>query len=122
MSRPHPVRRSLLWAVLALLALPAPAMAAEEAPDELVRRVAADVLKIIQQDRELRAGSQSKMAELMEEKIVPNFDFQRMTRLAVGRSWRAGHPGAAEASGRRVPHSAGALLQHGLQRLSGHRN
>jgi phospholipid transport system substrate-binding protein len=92
MFRPDPVRRGLLWAAVVLLALTAPAMAAEETPDELVRRVAADVLKIIQQDRELRAGSQSKMAELIEEKIVPNFDFQRMTRLAVGRSWRQATP------------------------------
>ena len=93
MFRPRPVRRSLLRTFLVLLAaVAAPVMAAEEAPDELVRRVAEDVLKIIQQDRELRAGSQSKMAELIEEKIVPNFDFQRMTRLAVGRSWRQATP------------------------------
>jgi phospholipid transport system substrate-binding protein len=93
MFRPRPVRCGLPRTVLVLLvALATPAIAAEEAPDELVRRVADDVLKIIQQDRELRAGSQSKMAELIEEKIVPNFDFQRMTRLAVGRSWRQATP------------------------------
>jgi len=93
MFRSRPVRCGLPRAVLVLLiALAAPAIAAEEAPDELVRRVADDVLKIIQQDRELRAGSQSKMAELIEAKIVPNFDFQRMTRLAVGRSWRQATP------------------------------
>jgi phospholipid transport system substrate-binding protein len=81
--------RGLMWAAAALLgaALAAPARA-QEAPDELVRRVADDVLKIIQQDRELREGSQSKMAQLIEEKIVPHFDFERMTRLAVGRNWR----------------------------------
>ena len=95
MLRPHSARRSWLRAALVLLAalLPlAPAPAAEEPPDVLVQRVAGDVLKIIQQDRELRAGSQSKMAELIEEKIVPHFDFQRMTRLAVGRSWRQATP------------------------------
>src|SRR5262245_56512221 len=93
MVRPRPIRRRLLRAVVVVFAtLAAPTFAADEAPDELVRRVADDVLKIIQQDRELRAGSQSKMAELIEEKIVPNFDFQRMTRLAVGRSWRQATP------------------------------
>lgn len=92
MFRLRSLPRVLPWAAVALLALTARAPAAEEAPDELVRRVANDVLQIIQQDRELRAGSQSKMAELMEEKIAPNFDFQRMTRLAVGKSWRQATP------------------------------
>ena len=93
MVRPGSFRRGLLRAVVVVLAaLAAPTFAAEDAPDELVRRVADDVLKVIQQDRELRAGSQSKMAELMEEKIVPHFDFQRMTRLAVGRNWRQATP------------------------------
>lgn len=93
MVRARPVRRGLLWAaVVVLAALAAPTFAADEAPDELVRSVADDVLKIIQQDRELRTGSQSKMAELIEEKIVPHFDFQRMARLAVGRSWRQATP------------------------------
>jgi phospholipid transport system substrate-binding protein len=79
-----------LLAVIAVL-LPG-AVAAQTPPDELVKRVADDVLKIIQQDRELAAGSQSKMAQLIEEKIVPNFDFERMTRLAVGKSWRQATP------------------------------
>jgi phospholipid transport system substrate-binding protein len=70
----------------------APAAMAQKAPDELVRSVADDVLKIMRQDRELRAGSQSKMAELIEEKIAPHFDFERMTRLAVGKSWRQATP------------------------------
>jgi phospholipid transport system substrate-binding protein len=95
MFRPDPARRTLLRATLVLVGVlipVAPALAAGEAPDALVQSVAADVLKIIQQDRELRAGSQSKMAELIEEKIVPHFDFQRMTRLAVGRNWRQATP------------------------------
>src|SRR4029077_18641785 len=79
--------------LLAVIAVLLPAMvAAQTPPDELVKRVADDVLKIIQQDRELAAGSQSKMAQLIEEKIVPNFDFERMTRLAVGKSWRQATP------------------------------
>jgi phospholipid transport system substrate-binding protein len=65
---------------------------AQKAPDELVRNVADDVLKVMRQDRELRAGSQSRMAELIEEKIAPHFDFERMTRLAVGKNWRQATP------------------------------
>jgi phospholipid transport system substrate-binding protein len=40
----------------------------------------------------MRAGDTSKMAEMIEEKIVPHFDFERMTRLAVGRYWREANP------------------------------
>jgi phospholipid transport system substrate-binding protein len=62
--------------------------AAQTAPDQLVRGVADDVLSIMRQDQELRAGNQSRMAELIEQKIAPHFDFERMTRLAVGKNWR----------------------------------
>jgi phospholipid transport system substrate-binding protein len=87
------LRGRLLGVLLVSLALAAPRVVlAQEAPDELVKRVANDVLKIIEQDRELRSGSQSRMAELIEEKIVPHFDFERMTRLAVGRNWRQATP------------------------------
>jgi phospholipid transport system substrate-binding protein len=82
---------ALLGAALLGLALAVPA-SAQKAPDDLVRGVADDVLKIMRQDKELRAGSQSRMAELIEEKIAPHFDFERMTRLAVGKNWRQASP------------------------------
>jgi len=77
--------------LLSALLLPQGALA-QQAPDALVRSVADDVLRIVQQDRELRAGDTSRMAQLIEEKIVPHFDFERMTRLAVGRNWREASP------------------------------
>jgi phospholipid transport system substrate-binding protein len=83
-------------AAAALLAavglLPAQQALAQEAPDELVKSVAEDVLAIVRQDRALREGDTSRMAQLIEEKIVPHFDFERMTRLAVGRAWRQATP------------------------------
>ncbi|HXV06556.1 MAG TPA: ABC transporter substrate-binding protein [Burkholderiales bacterium] len=81
---------TLLLAVAGLL--PAPEALAQKAPDELVKSVAEDVLAIVRQDRALREGDNSRMAQLIEEKIVPHFDFERMTRLAVGRSWRQATP------------------------------
>jgi phospholipid transport system substrate-binding protein len=81
---------TLLLAVAGLL--PAPQALAQKAPDELVKSVAEDVLAIVRQDRALREGDSSRMAQLIEEKIVPHFDFERMTRLAVGRSWRQATP------------------------------
>jgi len=65
---------------------------AQQAPDKLVRTVADEVLATLKQDPELRAGSQAKFAELLEQKVAPHFDFERMTRLAVGRSWRQATP------------------------------
>jgi len=51
-----------------------------------------DVLAVVREDKALKAGDTSRMAQLIEEKIAPHFDFQRMTRLAVGRSWRQATP------------------------------
>jgi phospholipid transport system substrate-binding protein len=61
---------------------------AQDAPDKIVKNVADDVLTALRQDPDLQAGSQTKMAHLIEQKVAPHFDFERMTRLAVGRSWR----------------------------------
>ncbi len=64
----------------------------QDGPDKLVKGVADDVLNALRQDPELRAGSTTKMGELIEQKVAPHFDFDRMTRLAVGRNWRQATP------------------------------
>ena len=60
---------------------------AQEAPDALVRRTTDEVLAIIKSDKDLQAGNPRKVVELAEQKVLPHFDFSRMTRLAVGRNW-----------------------------------
>jgi len=77
--------RKLAFA-LAALACSAAAFA-QEAPDQLVRRTTDEVLAIIKADKELQAGNPRKVVELAEQKVLPHFDFTRMTRLAVGRNW-----------------------------------
>ena len=67
-----------------VLALPA---LAQEAPDALVRRATDEVIAIIKTDKEMQSGNTRKVAELAEQKVLPHFDFTRMTRLAVGRNW-----------------------------------
>jgi phospholipid transport system substrate-binding protein len=64
------------------------AVIAQEAPDELVRKNTQDVLAAIKADKDLAAGNQKKIEKLAEEKILPYFNFSRMTQLAVGRNWR----------------------------------
>jgi phospholipid transport system substrate-binding protein len=80
-----------LAAVLAGLPVAASAASApagqEIAPDALVRKSIDEVLAIIKSDKDLQGGNQKKILDLVEEKVLPHFDFARMTRLAVGRNW-----------------------------------
>lgn len=63
------------------------ALAAEVAPDVLIKTTADEVLAIIKQDKDIQAGNTKKVVELAEAKVLPHFDFERMTRLAVGKNW-----------------------------------
>ena len=83
-------------AAILLAALPF-AAAAQEAPDALVKRVTDEVLAIIKADKELQSGNTRKIAELAEVKVLPHFDFARMTRLAVGRNWQQANDAQKEA-------------------------
>jgi phospholipid transport system substrate-binding protein len=77
--------RTSIAALLLLAALPA--LATDMAPDELVKNTATEVLTIIKQDKDIQSGNTQKVVELVDAKVLPHFDFTRMTRLAVGRSW-----------------------------------
>lgn len=56
-------------------------------PDELVKSTADDVLSIIKKDKDIQAGDQRKIFTLAEEKILPNFDFDRVSQLVLGKNW-----------------------------------
>jgi phospholipid transport system substrate-binding protein len=79
-----------LWLLLSLAA--APAALAQEAPDALVKRVSQEVLQIIKADPKVQAGDQARIREVIETKLLPHFDFERMTALAMGRNWRVATP------------------------------
>jgi len=76
--------RSLLG--VALLALSSVAFA-EVAPDVLVRTTADEVLEIVKKDKDIQAGDQKKIFALAEEKILPNFNFDLVCRLVLGKYW-----------------------------------
>jgi phospholipid transport system substrate-binding protein len=57
-------------------------------PDVLVRNTTEEVLTIVRNDKDIKAGKVDRIVNLIEEKVAPHFDFARMTRLAVGRAWR----------------------------------
>ena len=61
-------------------------------PDVLVKKVTTEVLQIIKTDKELQAGNMKKVFELVDAKILPHCNFNRMTALAVGQSWRNATP------------------------------
>ncbi|MBI1174924.1 MAG: hypothetical protein GC139_06630 [Sideroxydans sp.] len=61
-------------------------------PDVLIRNTVEDVLAIVKQDKDIQAGDQQKILALVDAKVLPHFDFERMTRLAVGRGWRGATP------------------------------
>ena len=75
--------------LLALLFTFIPVLAAaQEAPDALVRRVTDEVLTAIRADKDAQAGNNAAVHRIAEEKVLPYFDFPRMTRLAIGRNWQ----------------------------------
>lgn len=65
---------------------------AEISADELVKRTADDVLNTIKSDKDIQAGNQQKIFALAEEKIMPNFDFDRVCRMVLGKNWRSATP------------------------------
>lgn len=81
---------SFVFTVAALASMGA--MAADEAPDALVNRISAEVLDTIKADKTLQQGNVAKIMVLVDSKIMPNVNFQRMTASAVGPGWRQATP------------------------------
>lgn len=72
--------------------VPAFAQTATEAPDELVKRISQEVLNTAKADPEIQNGNHKRVLDLVESRIIPHVDFQRMTALAAGRFWREATP------------------------------
>lgn len=72
----------LCWLALSVSA------AAAQAPDELIKATCEEVLAILRADADIATGNTSKVVDIVEAKVLPHFDFARMTRLALGKNWR----------------------------------
>lgn len=68
------------------------AFAQDDSPDALIKQVTEEVLSIVRQDKEIQKGNTRKAIELVEAKVLPHFNFQRMTALAMGRDWNKASP------------------------------
>jgi phospholipid transport system substrate-binding protein len=66
--------------------------AQDVAPDALVKSISDDVIRIIKQDKDIQSGNQKKINELVDAKVLPHFNFSRMTALAMGRNWPKANP------------------------------
>lgn len=61
-------------------------------PDQLVKKTADDVIAVIKSDKDIQSGNQEKIFALAEEKILPNFDFEKVSRLVLGKNWTKATP------------------------------
>jgi phospholipid transport system substrate-binding protein len=81
----------LSLASLVFLAGTAANAVADLPPDVLAKTTTEEVLEILRNNKDIRTDPK-KVTELVEAKILPNFDFTKMTRLAVGKGWRQASP------------------------------
>jgi phospholipid transport system substrate-binding protein len=82
----------VLLSCVTMLCLASGARADIPDPDVLIKNTVHEVLDVVRSDKELRSGNQKKMLELVDAKVLPHFNFEHMTKLAVGKSWRTATP------------------------------
>ena len=87
------LKTELNFVLLLALALVAPGLPAQEvAPNVLLQSTTLEVITAIKRQRDLHGGQPTQVASLVETKVLPLFDFSRMTRIAVARNWRLASP------------------------------
>ena len=79
------------WLLVAACGVAGSALA-QEAPDALVKRVVDDVTSALKADKDLQTGNRAKINALIDHKVAPVINFQRMTQSAVGRHWQRATP------------------------------
>lgn len=84
--------KSLFALFFGFLVAATPAFAQEESPEAMIKHVTDDVLTIVRHDKDIQNGNTKKAIELVEAKVLPSFNFQHMTALAMGRDWNKASP------------------------------
>ena len=92
MNRRELGRAALAAGTVYALVLPLAALAADETPDALIRRLSVDVLNTVRADKAIQAGDIDKVIALVDKTVMPNVNFRRMTAAAVGPGWRQATP------------------------------
>lgn len=88
LTTPIEMNKFFAFLLCLLTALPMASRAEDPAPDVLVKNVTEEVLDIVKKDKDIQSGNTKRAEQLIEAKVLPHFDFTRMTMLAVGRDWR----------------------------------
>jgi len=83
------MKRLLTALLFAVFLVPA---AAQEAPDALVKTVTLEVVELIAKDKEIRGGNRGKLVQVIETRVLPHFNFNAMTALAMGQNWSKANP------------------------------
>lgn len=81
-----------LTAAVTMVVAVAAAQAQQQAPDALIRQLSTEVIDTVKSDKAIQAGDISKIIALVDAKVMPHVNFQRMTASAVGRNWRNATP------------------------------
>lgn len=92
MNRRELGRAALAAGAVYALGLPLAALAADETPDALIKRLSVDVLNTVRADKAIQAGDIDKVIALVDKTVMPNVNFRRMTAAAVGPGWRQATP------------------------------
>ena len=92
MNRRELGRAALAAGAVYALGLPLAALAADETPDALIKRLSEDVLNTVRADKAIQAGDIDKVIALVDKTVMPNVNFRRMTAAAVGPGWRQATP------------------------------
>ncbi|HZT54959.1 MAG TPA: ABC transporter substrate-binding protein [Burkholderiaceae bacterium] len=88
------LKRMIPWLAAGLLSVGCVVAQAQagNAPDALIKEVSTDVLETLKADKSYKQGDLQKIITLVDTKVMPYVDFQRMTASAVGRYWRQATP------------------------------
>lgn len=81
-----------LGAAFAGLVLATAAFAQAAAPDKFVETLSIKMIDQLKADKAVQDGDVRRVSELVESTLMPNVNFERMTALSVGRSWREATP------------------------------
>jgi len=81
-----------LWVFAMAVFAAAPVSAADEAPDVFVRRFTSEMIDLVRSDKMIKAGDLNYIATVVDARVLPHLNFQRMTAQAVGPGWRQATP------------------------------
>lgn len=65
---------------------------AQEAPDVLIKRLSTEIIDAAKTDKDIQSGNRQRINDLVEAKVLPHINFERMTSLAVSKNWRSATP------------------------------